>query len=389
MSIKTKMSQYRTALMPRGSALESVENSDAVANLKQTIDQKMVLSEETLQKLRVDSDVPIKTVEKLTQAINTKGRRAIKAIHQGDEQYFVKHPEALDLLEVIVRTDGSRPSFLIKNGTVDLTGTTDGLWKNILLANKDRIDKAISCVGRIDRAGQQIGSGFLIGKNAIVTNLHVLQSIASKNNGVWKINADATIDFGYEFQGIKSINSRELKSVIFESGKPINPAAINHSKLDMAVIALEPLADDTGLLTLNFDGNINRQWTDNYIYTIGYPGNPGLAGLSNYGIVLEQLYQSTYGFKRLSPGQVLADDDMAAHHSICHDASTLGGNSGSVIIGAGKETAAAALHYGGTLAPPKQNWGHLLAATLELKDKKTGTPLHTILRDQGTTIETV
>ena len=114
-----------------------------------------------------------------------------------------------------------------------------------------------------------------------------------------------------------------------------------------------------------------------------------MAGLSNYGIVLEQLYQSTYGFKRLSPGQVLVDDDMAAHHSICHDASTLGGNSGSVIIGAGKETAAAALHYGGTLAPPKQNWGHLLAATLELKDKKTGTPLHTILKDQGTTIETV
>ena len=384
------MSRYQRSLAASGSGLESVDSFEAAGtSINEIIDSKMTLSEEMLRKMQSDSDVSAKTLQKFTDTLNTKGRRALKAVHQSDANYFTKHPEAAELLEVIVRTDGSRPSYLIKNGTADLSGTPDGLWKNILLANKDRIDKAIACVGRIDRYGQQVGTGFLISKNVIVTNLHVLQALGSKTNGNWTLNEEVTIDFGYEFNGIGSINPRALKKVLFEAGKPIDRTKIDHSKLDMAVIELEPLADDTGLQTLNFDGKTDRFWDDSYIYTIGYPGNPGLQGLSTYGIVLEQLYQSTYGYKRLSPGQVIADADMAVHKTICHDASTLGGNSGSVIIGAGRESCAGALHYGGTLAMPKQNWGHLLAATLDVKDKKKRAKLSEILADANVIIEKV
>jgi hypothetical protein len=51
--------------------------------------------------------------------------------------------------------------------------------------------------------------------------------------------------------------------------------------------------------------------------------------------------------------------------TLAHDTTTLGGNSGSVVLVKGREHAAAGLHYGGRWAEPRENWGHVLAAVLD------------------------
>lgn len=59
-----------------------------------------------------------KKLQKRTDAVNNDGKKALKAIYNNDDRYSKNNIEAMDLLDVMVKTDGSSPSFLIKNGTV-------------------------------------------------------------------------------------------------------------------------------------------------------------------------------------------------------------------------------------------------------------------------------
>ncbi|WP_289665644.1 trypsin-like serine peptidase [Flavobacterium panacagri] len=369
------------------SSLESFESTDIPKTaLKTIIEAKTSSAENEIRRLRYNSDVDAKKLQKLTDAVNTEGKKALKAVYNNDSAYFKNNLEALDLLEVIVKTDGSSPSFLVKNGTVDLSSAQPGLWNDILTTNKTSIDYAISCVGRIDKFGSHVGSGFLIAQNLFVTNRHVLQSIGSNNNSGSTVYDDVSVDFGFEYEGIKTLNRREFKKVIFDNGNLINPKLIDHSKIDMVIIELLPLNTACRVPQINFTKTIKELKSNSYMYTIGYPGDPGLAGLSVYGKLLEDIYQSTYGFKRLSPGQII-NSDIKNSHTISHDASTLGGNSGSVIIGNNKLTSASAIHYGGTLKTPRENWGLLLESTLNIKDKTSGRLLSEILDSNGVITE--
>jgi hypothetical protein len=81
---------------------------------------------------------------------------------------------------------------------------------------------------------------------------------------------------------------------------------------------------------------------------------------------LEQLFKSTFGFKRLAPGTI-AKPIVSSPPSwmLAHDCTTLGGNSGSVVLVASRGTIACGLHYGGRRADPRENWGHILGLTLD------------------------
>lgn len=380
------INHYRPNLVLFSSDLESNDNPVISKKLlKRVIEAKTSSSEEEIKKLRDNSSVDLKKTQLLTDAINTHGKNALEAVYNNDKQYFKDNPNSVNLLEVIVKTDGSRPSYLIKNGTVDLSTATGGLWNNILVANKDILDHAISCVGRVDKLGTHVGSGFLIGQNLFVTNRHVLQKISSKTNSGQTVYDDASVDFGFEFQGITTSNRREVKGVLFDSGNFIDEKVIDHSKIDMAIIELSSLGNEI-VPHLNFSSTMDELKLNSFMYTIGYPGNPGLAGLNAYGKILEELYSSTYGYKRLSPGETIVNN-ITTNQTISHDASTLGGNSGSVIISNNKLTSASAIHYGGTIKTPRENWGLLLGATLSVADKLSGRSLSEILDSNKVIVE--
>jgi V8-like Glu-specific endopeptidase len=75
---------------------------------------------------------------------------------------------------------------------------------------------------------------------------------------------------------------------------------------------------------------------------------------------------------------------MSVHTwTLAHDATTLGGNSGSVIIVVGREHAAAGLHYGGRRGEPRENWGVILGRVLEETDGRSDVTLRQHLREQG------
>jgi hypothetical protein len=307
---------------------------------------------------------------KIVNDISKNGADALKAVANGDDKYLSKNPKKTSYLEVIVRTDGSRPSFMIQNGKVNTQTSPVGTWSDILVVSQDHLEDAIACVGRINLNSIHIGTGFMIHENLIVTNRHVLQDIAVEDSpGKWLMEPGANIDFGHEFRARLSVNRRSLKEVIFAGPTAIDPEKVDHAKLDLVIIRMDAVEEENlpkRILSLN----IAPDWAEEnkIIFTIGYPGDPGPKGLQNYSTLLEQLFKSTYGCKRLAPGMVVSSVNNKTTWGSAHDATTLGGNSGSVVLVTGREYAAAGLHYGGTLRAPRENWAHILGNTLQTKD---------------------
>jgi endonuclease G len=79
--------------------------------------------------------------------------------------------------------------------------------------------------------------------------------------------------------------------------------------------------------------------SDPWVAVIGYPAEDGRR---NEPLLMRQIFGDVFGVKRLAPGQVM---DTAGEW-LTHDCSTLGGNSGSVVLDLGTGRAVG-LHVGG------------------------------------------
>jgi subtilisin family serine protease len=303
----------------------------------------------------------------LADRVAKEGGEALRMIDAGDDAELERRPDAAAALEAIVRTDGSRPSFLVVDGDVDRDSSPVGSWGPLLDAGGQRLRNAIAAVGRIDVPGSSVGfqgTAFLVQHNLVVTNRHVLQVSARQDSeGKWTFVEGAAIDFGHELGGRDTLNRRRLKSVVFYGPDLIDNFVIDHRKLDLVLIELEdPAPGETP--PHPFALNLSSQWTapGTRVLTIGYPGNPP-ANLYP-PTLLEQLFQKTYGFKRLAPGEVMSSAQTLPGSSFAHDATTLGGTSGSGVLVAGSEGLVAGLHYGGRGVEPRENWAHVLGEVI-------------------------
>jgi V8-like Glu-specific endopeptidase len=316
-----------------------------------------------------------RSAETITKVLRD-GASALKAISELDDRFLTTHTESLSALEVIVMLDGSRPSFLIKDGSIDFSSSVPGNWSDRLVASKDEIDKALSFVGRINRKGDHIGTGFLIAPDIILTNRHVLQTIATKNsNKSWSVHSEVEIDFDAEFGTKNPKTVRKLTDIVFTSTTYINPFQIDHSLLDLAMIRLMPSnlpTDEIKCLAIKTDNSTVPKLEN--IYVIGFPGDPQLDGLRLYGDLLMEIFSSGFGVKRFAPGCIVKSSGNS-QISASHDASTLLGSSGSLVVSCDAELTAVGIHYGGSVSPPKQNWFHPLANSLDSVDGFTSRTL--------------
>jgi len=302
-----------------------------------------------------------KDIAETAKRIAIQGAELLAAFHQANDSYFENRPEAIPLLEAIVRIDGSRPSFLIRNGEVDLNSCIAGQWETKLKISGDFLKKAISAVGRVNNGSTHIGSGFLLDRKLLLTNRHVLQSIGLFAGNKWQLYSGANVDFGFEFQCFESRNKIKLKSVVFSGDQLIAACGTpDHGKLDMALIELEgPAPTEHGCLEPGTDPDWGR--IGNCIYTIGYPADPGPDLSQIYGQdLLQKLFHSTYSYKRLAPGRII-ESIPNIFGRVCHDATTLGGSSGSLITVDSEEYLAAGIHYAGRFQMPAENWSQSLA----------------------------
>lgn len=278
-------------------------------------------------------------------------------------------------LEALVQLKG-RPALRVVNGTVDVSDPLFGEWGGSLIGLAE-MPALTGAVGRINGDGSHIGTGFVVADGVVMTNRHVAEAIAEEvTNGAqskWVLSFnDVTIDFSETADGSARFR---VKSIIAAGPEPIENQVRFH-RLDMALLEVEttnaagkklpsPLALIKSRPELLEKGDM---------FTIGYPARPSTSSMidpetQTFSLEvskrLGQIFNLKFGRKYLSPGIVdrpTAPGDLR-HWVFTHDATTLGGNSGSIVVRMMDVLGAAGLHFGG--ATLTANYAHSLAAVKE------------------------
>jgi hypothetical protein len=284
-------------------------------------------------------------------------------------------PEGRFGLEALVRLTG-RPALRVRGNAVRHDDPQAGEWGDqlFLAMSGGLLQQRIARIGRIDMDGAHVGTGFVAGTNVVLTNRHVIQEFAApvpRRNGPdkWVMLSDqVTIDFADTPSSATQASRFRIKGVIGAGASDIDPNIMDFSDLDAATLEVEstnaqgkPLPDP---LELRRDPALADARRD--IVIIGYPARPfGLprdaAGDINMEVVkrLGELFGMDYGNKYLAPGEIITavggHPEDSRGHMFCHDATTLGGNSGSCVL-TFDELAAIGLHFGGDWL--KQNFAH-------------------------------
>jgi hypothetical protein len=282
-------------------------------------------------------------------------------------------PEQRAGLEALVRMKG-RPALRVVGGTVDSTDPLFGEWGGSLVMIPQLPDLT-RAVGRIDGDGNHIGTGFVIGPGIVMTNRHVLEAIAEEVSNAagskWVFNFDqVTIDFSETADG--SARYR-VKSVIAAGPEPIEER-VRFPRLDMALLEVEtsdaagkPLPKPLRMI----DARPELQQMGD-MFTIGFPARPSTSSMidpatntfsMDVSKRLAQIFNLKFGRKYVSPGVVDRPTGVAGdirNWVFSHDATTLGGNSGSAAIRFMDPLGVVGLHFGG--ATLTANYAHQVAA---------------------------
>ncbi len=278
-------------------------------------------------------------------------------------------------LEAVILTNGERPSLIVRNGFVDINAPDIGEWALGLSRNQDAIRKVIASVGRVDVPVKPwfAGTCFVVAEGLVVTNRHVLEDIATQGaDKSWTLNwPDATtIDFIAE-DGATAAAKFKVTGVAFAGPDPIN-GTINFDHLDMAILRVDLAGNAMPFpKPVTFETDTAQPQARRDLYLIGFPGEPRLwtfDGTPPPGHetmqVISTLFNDKFGIKRLAPGIIKSGSGDVTNDGkkwICtHDASTLGGNSGSCIVDVSTGAQrVVALHFAG--ANRAQNWAHAVA----------------------------
>lgn len=249
------------------------------------------------------------------------------------------HFDASAAAESIIKTFG-RPVFVIADNKVteNFSGPDSDIWKARILDARDRIDAAVPAVGRIEVNNHPdyswVGTGWLIDTDIVVTNRHVAVEFGRRDNarfvfrsGLNSAPMASRIDFLEEFERTAAAEFAlyEILWIAPTDGPDVAflRAARPHGQAPLA----KPIA-----LASEIRG-------DDFVATVGYPARD--SRVPDQALV-KKLFGDVYDKKRLAPGAILA----AGTNELEHDCSTLGGNSGSVVLSL-RTGEAVALHFAG------------------------------------------
>lgn len=255
--------------------------------------------------------------------------------------------------EAIVMRTGY-PSLLVQNGTFEQPKLPH--WRERLVPKRAGIDRAIANVGRVDLVNDPnnkwIGTGWRVNEDTFVTNRHVAEYFARRRSGGWVLAPGIKVymDLREEHQ------SDEQLELFVSSILHIEPTGLP----DVAIIRV----DSTALK--NMADPVSLQIGGSQPETIGVIGYPAKAVRDNPVDVMDLYFNDIYNVKRFAPGQI-----MDADHSttvFTHNATTLGGNSGSVIIDV-DTGCAIGLHYAGSALT--QNYAVKIDAVADILARKS------------------
>lgn len=245
-------------------------------------------------------------------------------------------------LEAIVRTTG-RPPLLVQNDdwTYEMTMPVVAAIRSRLDAPavRSRLQPRIKSVGRIERvtAGGQpamVGTGWLIEKNVMVTNSHVAGQFARATSDQTSFQMTLTDE-----QSVRADLKREYSGTdeLLIAITKILWMAPKDSPLDIAFLRVDKLHSDLPDPLQPAEDNVVAK--QQHVVTIGYPAEDA----NNDRFHIRDYFGSTFEVKRLSPGMVTETNDL---NWIEHDCTTLGGSSGSPVIGL-EDGQVVGLHFSG------------------------------------------
>ena len=230
-------------------------------------------------------------------------------------------------LETIVQKKG-RPVLTVRRNDLTFKATDIGskVWKSRLKAAREGLRRAIPSVGRIEVANDPsytwLGTAWLVSEDLVVTNRHIAVMFAHGRGDrfVFRTSSGSTkpmttsIDFLQE-DGEPARRVLRLGEILYIEPEP-GP--------DLAFLRIDRQSgksDLPGPIPLRMEAPEKNQ----FIAAIGYPARDSRVPDQD---LVSRIFGNIYDKKRLAPGALTKVDEEI----LLHDCSTLGGNSGSVLI---------------------------------------------------------
>jgi hypothetical protein len=264
------------------------------------------------------------------QEILLDGTAGLRKVIEGREDELT--PREQVGLEAIIVLEGRPPLFVQGGDFVQ----TPAEWQ-VLDGHRERIRASIARVGRVEVSGhpdyEWIGTGFLAGPDAIVTNRHVAREFARFDGASWVFESgmSARLDFNEEHGALQPLEFA------------ITGIVGVHERYDLAILEVAHAGGADQALPDPLAVAATRPGTvaDRKVYVVGYPAWDGRRNDPTY---MRQIFSHIYDVKRLQPGLITSWTDGA--DSFMHDCSTLGGNSGSPVFDL-ETHEVVGLHFGG------------------------------------------
>ncbi|MCC3155992.1 DNA/RNA non-specific endonuclease [Hymenobacter sp. 15J16-1T3B] len=231
-----------------------------------------------------------------------------------------------------------RPALLVRNGLFETAEVPE--VEAAIKGFRSKMKKPIASVGRIELTDHDTyewcGTGWRVDEDLIITNRHVANIFARRYGREFRFSANqagkivrARVDFLEEYSGADSQEFGIAKILWIADDADGAP--------DMAVLQIKK---DPGLpppLELASQPVVGRQ----DIAVVGYPAKDS----RNDDVLMQSIFKDIYDVKRFAPGKVAQPGGNAWYFT--HDATTLGGNSGSAVfdLASGKVVG---LHFGGS-----------------------------------------
>ncbi|MCP4164837.1 MAG: protease [Chloroflexi bacterium] len=234
-------------------------------------------------------------------------------------------PGEFDILEAIVLTTG-RPPLLVKDDTY--TEPESATWRDRLTPHRQKIDEAIRSVARVEilnhPSRSYLGTAWMISEDIMVTNRHVANLFARNFLGKVMIRTNpfgdlfqTQVDFKQEYEQKDDPFEVPIKEVIYiENDLPFRPGP------DLAFVRVEKVDGLPKPIPLSPHPVVAEE----FVAAIGYPARD----IRNDSSTMDDIFEGIYQVKRFSPGQVSNVEDDAFVFN--HDCTTLGGNSGSLVL---------------------------------------------------------
>jgi endonuclease G len=302
----------------------------AVADMEQRDPR---LAEELEQEVRPRAEA---TAERVVQ--ERRSRFVTESAIEGEDSEAQRRRVQLVPETIVLRT--GRPVLLVKNDQPDLVfnDAESAVWRDRLVKTKDQIHRAVLATGRVEVQHHPtfdwIGTGWLVRDDVIVTNRHVAQEFSRRQGarftfrqGTLGRTMKPSVDFLEEFRRSDE-RTFEIEDVLHIE---------DDSGPDIALLRVKPGSGRPLAQPISLSPHVpiaNQQ-----VATIGYPARDSRIPEQQ---LMEDIFGDVFDKKRLAPGQVI----RTASGSVEHDCSTLGGNSGSVVIDL-ESGAAVGLHFAG------------------------------------------